>query len=122
MATSVKNPEAASGVSSNGWTWFRVGGYCILTFTYQATGVAIDTSTSGQYQSAEIDTEMYLPSWVKSVIAVSGSAGQGSQGGGTRLHRVMLWSINDSVKFVLARPQSAASESFPFTVIVFGTC
>lgn len=121
MATSTLKPLAESGVDGS-WTYIRIGGYCVLTLNYQASNVAIDTAAAGQYQSAEISTEKYLPSWVKTVIAVSGSSGSGSQGGGTRLHRVTLWTINDPVRFVLARPQSNNSDNFPITVIVFGTC
>lgn len=121
MATSVKNPEASSGVSGS-WTWFRVGGYCLLTFAYQATNIAITTSTSGQYQSAEIDTGIYLPSWVTGIVSVAGTAGSGSQGGGTKLHRVILWNLTSSVKFILSKPVSSSAEQFPFTVLVIGTC
>lgn len=111
----------SAGVSGD-WTYFKLGGYCILTFAYQASGVSIQNSEGGQYQSDTLDTEIYLPSWVTGIKSVMGSAGSGSQGAGARLHRVTLWSTSDSVKFVLARPSSGTNISFPFTVIVFGTC
>lgn len=121
MARSVISPQAVSGQDGS-WTYIRIGGFCVLTFAYQATGVPIQNSESGQYQSNEINTGISLPSWVTGIIAVSGSAGAGSQTGGVRLHRVTLWDLSATVKFALARATSSASANFPFTVIVFGTC
>lgn len=121
MATSVLNPEAASGVSGS-WTWFRVGGYCLLTVAVTATGVAVTTSNTGQYQSAEIDTGIYLPSWVTGIVSVAGTAGSGSQAAGVRLHRVTLWNTGVTLKYMLAANTSISSANFPFTALVIGTC
>lgn len=122
MSISKLAPTAVTGKDGD-WYWFRCGGYCVLSLTYQASNIACTSSNTGQYQSDVISTGKYLPSWVKTIGTVTGAAGQGSQGGGVRLHRVILDGVGSSypVKFILACPQSS-TVNFPFTVIVFGTC
>ena len=124
MATSTITPNAVMGKDGD-WYYLRCGGYCILTLTYQITGANINTSTNGQYQSDTIDTQLNVPSFVKSLLTVSGACGNGSQGGGIRLHRIVLNGVSgasNTLRFILSANQSINSASMPVTVIVFGTC
>ena len=124
MATSTISPQAVMGKSGD-WYYLRCGGYCVLALAYQITGVAVTTSSNGQYQSDAIDTQLNVPSFVKSILVVSGSGGNGSQAGGIRLHRIILNGVSGSsntLRFIIAANSSVASANMPVTAIVFGTC
>lgn len=117
----VADLQNASGTEGD-WTWVRIGNIVICTITILLTNVAITTSANGEYYG-QVDTGVYPPSVLKSVINTFATVGTGSTSGGIRLNRAILWGPGSSntISVILASNTSRTGSNYAVSFMAIGS-
>lgn len=119
MASGKIKQNSSSGTEGN-WTWVRIGDIVICTITILLTNVAITSSANGEYTKT-IDTGVYPPSVLKSVLNTFASVGTGSTSGEVRLNRAVLWGVGNTISVILATNTSRTNVNYAVSFMAIGS-